>query len=164
MEPTSVATPVNSNTHATDNTEMPLASHSNDSPMVDHLNEEQNDNKPGEETKSNNNADMEPKSDATPVNSNTHATDNTETQLASHSNAINTVITGPPLTSHFYDAPQVGHPDEQEQKDNKHGEIRQWLTISMKSKTTTNPEKRRSRTETSPGGTAHRGRTGWRCQ
>eukprot|EP01083_Nonionella_stella_P169033 572235_1 len=73
MEPTSVATPVNSNTHATDNTEMPLASHSNDSPIVDHLNEEQNDNKPGEETKSNNNADMEPKSDATPVNSNTHA-------------------------------------------------------------------------------------------
>eukprot|EP01083_Nonionella_stella_P036459 99481_1 len=72
--------------------------------MVDHLNEEQNDNKPGEETKSNNNADMELKSDATPVNS----------------NAINTVITGPPLTSHFYGEPQVGHPDE-EQKDNKHG-------------------------------------------
>eukprot|EP01083_Nonionella_stella_P036464 99489_1 len=104
MEPKSDATPVNSNTHATDNTETQLASHSNnDSPMVDHLNEEQNDNKPGEETKSNNNADMELKSDATPVNS----------------NAINTVITGPPLTSHFYGEPQVGHPDE-EQKDNKH--------------------------------------------
>eukprot|EP01083_Nonionella_stella_P200669 734700_1 len=162
MEPKSDATPVNSNTHATDNTETQLASHSNDSPIVDHLNEEQNDNKPGEETKSNKKAAMESKSDATPVNSNTHATDNTETQLASHSNdspmvdhlneeqndnkpgeetksnsnvdmepksdatpvnsnAINTVITGPPLTSHFYDAPQVGHPDE-EQKDNKHGE------------------------------------------
>eukprot|EP01083_Nonionella_stella_P200675 734709_1 len=98
----SLVTPDNDNdTHETDNTETPLASHS----IVDHLNEEQNDNKPGEETKSNSNVDMEPKSDATPVNS----------------NAINTVITGPPLTSHFYDAPQVGHPDE-EQKDNKHGE------------------------------------------
>eukprot|EP01083_Nonionella_stella_P200666 734696_1 len=112
MEPKSDATPVNSNTHATDNTETQLASHSNDSPIVDHLNEEQNDNKPGEETKSNKKAAMESKSDATPVAK--------RQQTRRNSNAINTVITGPPLTSHFYDAPQVGHPDE-EQKDNKHG-------------------------------------------
>eukprot|EP01083_Nonionella_stella_P200676 734710_1 len=41
----SLVTPDNDNdTHETDNTETPLASHS----IVDHLNEEQNDNKPGE--------------------------------------------------------------------------------------------------------------------